>query len=80
MRTTTPARLKTLAIERYEASTGKRWSKASRSARETWLAKTEPLLRKEEGIAADAVWRDGAWQPAEQIDLFSHLETGREVA
>ncbi|HVV10552.1 hypothetical protein [Amycolatopsis sp.] len=80
MKTTTPAHLKTLAIRRYEAATGTRWRDATRTAQQTWLRETEPVLRKEEGIALDAVWRDGGWQPAEQIDLFTHGHNGREVA
>jgi hypothetical protein len=80
MRTsTTPAKLKTLAIRRYEASTGQKWRDADRPTREKWLRDTQPALRAEEGIAADAVWRDGAWQPADQIDLFE-LTAGKEVA
>ncbi|OXM70740.1 MULTISPECIES: hypothetical protein [Amycolatopsis] len=68
---TTPAQIKTLAIRRYEATTGRRWRETDPEARSAWLAETEPVIRAEEGVAADAVWRDGAWQPAGQADLFS---------
>lgn len=72
MRTaTSPAQLKSLTIRRYEDSTGTRWRDADKAARAKWLRDTEPVIRAEEGIAADAVWRDGAWHPAEQIDLFA---------
>lgn len=76
---TTPAQLKTLAIRRYEATTGTRWREATDAAKRKWLAKTEPVIRAEEGIAADAVWRDGAWQPAGQTDLFSLTNPDTEV-
>lgn len=80
MRTgTSPARLKTLAIRRFEATTGKRWRETTEREKSAWLAKTEPVLRIEEGIAADAVWRDGAWHPADQIDLFTDSDTSKEV-
>ncbi|GAB3580351.1 hypothetical protein GCM10027445_50500 [Amycolatopsis endophytica] len=68
---TTPARLKTLAIRRFETTTGRRWREATETQKRTWLADTEPVVRAEEGIATDAVWRGGAWQPAGQADLFS---------
>jgi len=77
---TTPAQLKTLAIRRYETTTGKRWREADTEARSAWLEKTEPVIRAEEGVAADAVWRDGAWQPAGQTDLFSLPATETEVS
>ncbi|AIJ20658.1 hypothetical protein [Amycolatopsis methanolica] len=76
----TPAQLKTLAIRRYETTTGRRWRDLTAVQRAAWLSKTEPVLRAEEGIALDAVWRDGAWQPADQIDLFAELDTAKEVA
>ncbi|MDQ0378593.1 hypothetical protein [Amycolatopsis thermophila] len=76
---TTPAQLKTLCIRRYEATTGTRWREATESQKQAWLDKTEPVIRAEEGIAPDAVWRDGAWQPAGQTDLFSLTATDTEV-
>lgn len=77
----TPARLKTLAIRFYEESTGARWREATDTERAAWLAEAEPVIRADEGIAADAVWRNGAWTPAGQADLFtptddSGTETG----
>ncbi|WP_020418535.1 hypothetical protein [Amycolatopsis sp. ATCC 39116] len=77
---TSPTQIKTLAIRRYETTTGKRWREADAEARSAWLAKTEPVIRAEEGIAADAVWRDGAWQPAGQTDLFSLPTAETEVS
>ncbi|SFJ76702.1 hypothetical protein SAMN05421835_108188 [Amycolatopsis sacchari] len=68
-----PARLKTLAIRRYEATTGRRWREAPEADRAAWLADTEPEIRAEEGIAADAVWHAGTWIPAGQTDLFTSL-------
>ncbi|WP_435060633.1 hypothetical protein [Amycolatopsis thermoflava] len=76
---TTPSQLKTLCIRRYEATTGQRWREATDAAKRKWLEKTEPVIRAEEGIAADAVWRDGAWQPAGQTDLFSLTDADTEV-
>lgn len=81
---TSPAALKRLCIDRYETSTGERWRDLEPAARERWLAETAPAIRTEEGIAADAVWWDGAWQPAGQSDLFADFplnpNAGREAA
>lgn len=70
---TTPATIKTLCVRMYEATTGRPWRDRDVHERTTWLTETEPLVRWEEGIAADAVWQDGAWIPAGQGDLFGDL-------
>lgn len=74
-----PAQVKALAIRRYEAATGERWRDADPGRRQAWLAETEPVIRAEEGIATDAVWRDGAWQPAGQTDLFTLTDSDTEA-
>lgn len=66
----TPESLRRVARRSYEAHTGNNWRHASPRQRRAWLRRIEPALRAEHGIAADAVYRDGAWQPAEQLDLF----------
>ncbi|SNR29189.1 hypothetical protein SAMN06265360_101318 [Haloechinothrix alba] len=67
----TPESLERVARRRYEAQTGNHWRHASPRQRRAWLRRIEPELRAEHGIAADAVYRDGTWQPAEQLDLFT---------
>jgi hypothetical protein len=73
-----PQGLERLARRRYVAHTGQQWQHALLETRRAWLREIEPVLRAEHGIAADAVWRDGAWQAAEQADLFPDLPTGHK--
>jgi hypothetical protein len=68
--TVSPNGLKTLACRRFSEVTGKQWRHATPAERTTWLERTVPVLKAEHGIAADAVWIDGVWQPAGQLDLF----------
>jgi hypothetical protein len=77
--TVSPNALESQARKRYCASTGTEWKKVPAKERRRWMDEILPVLRKEHGIATDAVWRDGAWVPAEQGDLFDLL-TGPEVA
>ncbi|GAA1208872.1 hypothetical protein LY12_001287 [Prauserella alba] len=76
----TPIGLKNRAIARYEAETGRKWRDLGERKRKAWLARTEPLIRAELGIAQDAEWRDGAWHAPNQLDLLNLADTTEEVA
>ncbi|MBN9745442.1 hypothetical protein DMP23_30925 [Amycolatopsis sp. A1MSW2902] len=73
-----PRAIERLAIQRWTAANGRTWAKASKRERANWLAKTEPVIREEHGIAADAEWRAGDWHAPDQTDLFDLIS--REVA
>ncbi|RZQ64452.1 hypothetical protein EWH70_09495 [Amycolatopsis suaedae] len=60
---------------RHRAATGKQWRDVPLDQRRAWFARCEPEVRAELGIAADAVWRNGSWQPGGQADLFDVLDT-----
>ena len=78
-RTLTPRAIERLAVKRWTEANGRTWAKATQRERARWLAETEPAIREEHGIAADAEWRGGDWQAPDQTDLFDLLGT-REVA
>lgn len=69
----TPDGLAREARRRFVAATGQQWQHASLAQRRKWCGEIEPTLRAEHGIAADAVYRDGAWQPPGQLDLLGEL-------
>lgn len=73
-----PEALQRWARRRYEAATGNDWRHASPKQRRAWLRRIEPVLRAEHGIAGDAVYRHRAWQPGDQLDLFSTSEHDRD--
>jgi hypothetical protein len=66
--------LQRLARARFQRETGRTWRDAPPEERRRWFRHIEPVLREEHGIAADAVWRQGTWQPAEQLGLFADEE------
>lgn len=70
MATVTPDGLAREARRRFVAATGRQWQHASLAHRHKWWREIEPQLRVEHGIAPDAIWCDGSWQPSGQLDLF----------
>lgn len=70
--------LERLARARYQRETGHKWRDAPAEERRRWWAEIEPVLRAEHGIAADAVWQQGTWQPAEQLYLFADGEVSTD--
>ncbi|MFB9930956.1 hypothetical protein ACFORO_34825 [Amycolatopsis halotolerans] len=70
-----PLAIERLAKKRWAEAHGRTWAKASKRERANWLAETEPLIREEHGIAADAEWRGGDWHAPQQADLFDLFGT-----
>ncbi|UJW34223.1 hypothetical protein L3Q67_10905 [Saccharothrix sp. AJ9571] len=66
-----PSGIELMMRRRHRAATGKDWRQVPLAERRSWFAEQEPQIRAELGIAADAVWANGSWQPAGQADLFN---------
>ncbi|WP_326566921.1 hypothetical protein VSH64_34435 [Amycolatopsis rhabdoformis] len=79
-RNLSPLAIERLAIRRFAAKHGRTWAKATKRERAAWLARTEPCIREEHGIAPGAEWRGGDWQAPQQADLFDLIDTPEVTA